>query len=108
MECREIFLASYGRISPDLSKWMALTKKRIFNPVKFFRWLVSHRFWAASMVISWYYCWRQILFGRRYMLFGHPIRPLPTTWARRLGIARELIGRKNFKSNWPACLPKRQ
>jgi hypothetical protein len=72
-ESRDFFLTSYGRISPDLSKWMALTKKRVFNPIKFMRWLVPHRFWAGSMVLAWYYCWRQILFGRRHALWApHP------------------------------------
>lgn len=74
IESREVFLTSYGSISPDLSKWVALTKKRIFNPFKFVKWSFTHRwFWAGSMAISWYYCWRQILFGRRYTLWSpHP------------------------------------
>ena len=55
--------------SPDLAMWMALTKKRVFNPVKFARWSVSHRYWAASIFLAWFYCWRQILFGRRYSLW---------------------------------------
>jgi len=59
---------------PDLGMWVALTKKRIFNPVKFTWWSVSHRwFWAGSIFLSWYFCWRQILFGRRYTLWSpHP------------------------------------
>jgi hypothetical protein len=74
IECQKIFRASYGRISPDLSKWMALTKIRVFNPIKFVKWSLTHRwFWAGSIVISWYFCWRQILFGRRYTLWSpHP------------------------------------
>jgi hypothetical protein len=44
-ECRWAFLASHRRVSPDLSKWMALTKRRAFNPIAFARWAVSHRFW---------------------------------------------------------------
>ncbi len=69
-----LFRAYQGRGIPDLAMWAALTKKRIFNPVKFVWWSVSHRwFWAGSMVLSWYYCWRQILFGRRYKLWSpHP------------------------------------
>jgi len=56
--------------SPDLAMWMALTKKRVFNPVKFARWVVTHRwYWAWSVVLAWVYCWRQILFGRRYKLW---------------------------------------
>ncbi len=68
-ECRNLFLASYGKISPDLAKWMALTKKRVFNPFAFIYWLVPHPFWSASIFFAWKYCWRQILFGRRHNLW---------------------------------------
>ena len=73
IECRplfdKLFHAFPGRPSPDLAMWMALTKKRVFNPVKFFVWLAGHRYWSASMALSWFYCWRQILFGRRFTLW---------------------------------------
>jgi hypothetical protein len=77
IECQDLFhrlfRALRGRGVPDLAMWMALTKKRVFNPIKFIYWLVPHRFWAGSMVLAWYYCWRQILFGRRYTLWSpHP------------------------------------
>jgi hypothetical protein len=64
-----VFLANYGRISPDLSKWLALTKKRVFNPFLFVKWAVTNHFWAGSIFYAWYYCWRQILFGHRYNLW---------------------------------------
>jgi hypothetical protein len=58
------------KVSPDLAMWMALTKKRVFNPVKLVRWLATHRwYWAFSIFLAWFYCWRQILFGRRYSLW---------------------------------------
>jgi hypothetical protein len=77
IECQDLFhrlfRALRGRGVPDLAMWMALTKKRVFNPTKFIYWLVPHRFWAGSMVLAWYYCWRQILLGRRYTLWSpHP------------------------------------
>jgi len=77
IECQNLihrlFRATRGQTIPDLAMWMALTKKRIFNPIKFIRWLIPHRFWSGSMVLAWYYCWRQILFGRRYTLWSpHP------------------------------------
>ncbi len=53
----------------DLGMWMALKKQRVFNPFNVVRWLVPHRFWAGSVLFAWYYCWRQILFGRRYTLW---------------------------------------
>jgi hypothetical protein len=77
IECRKLFDKLFhafpGRPSPDLAMWMALTKKRVFNPVKFLCWLAAHRYWSASIFLSWFYCWRQILFGRRYTLWTpHP------------------------------------
>ena len=73
IECRplfdRLFHAFPGRPSPDLAMWMALTKKRVFNPVKFFVWLAAHRYWSASMALAWVYCWRQILLGRRFTLW---------------------------------------
>ena len=64
-----VVLASYGRVSPDLSKWLALTKRRVFNPIFFARAVVTCPFWAASIFFAWRYCWRQILFGQKYTLW---------------------------------------
>jgi hypothetical protein len=78
LECRglfeRLFAARGNQTIPDLAMWMALTKKRVFNPVKFVRWSLTHHwFWAASIFLSWYHCWRQIFFGRRFKLWSpHP------------------------------------
>lgn len=73
IECRplfdRLFHAFPGRPSPDLAMWMALTKKRVFNLWKFFAWLPTHKYWTASIFLAWYYCWRQILFGRRFKVW---------------------------------------
>jgi hypothetical protein len=73
IETQRLFLGFFrsfqNKVSPDLAMWMALTKKRVFNPVKFLRWSVSNPYWAASIFLAWFYCWRQILFGRRYLLW---------------------------------------
>jgi hypothetical protein len=74
IETRELFQRLFrgfeGRTSPDLAMWMALTKKRVFNPVKCAHWLATHRwYWAGSIFLAWVHCWRQILFGRRYTLW---------------------------------------
>jgi hypothetical protein len=66
----DIFKAVPKSVVPDLCFWMALTKKRVFNPVKFACWSVSKPYWAGSIFLAWYYFWRQILFGRRYSLWG--------------------------------------
>ena len=66
--------------SPDLGTWMALTKKRVFNPFKFVYWALTHPYWAASIFYAWVYGWRQILFGRRYKL-----------WVPRPSIATHMV-----------------
>jgi len=69
VESRRLFLTFNNRTNHDLAMWMALTKKRVFNPVKFLAWLPTHKFWSASIALAWYFFWRQILFGRRYKLW---------------------------------------
>ncbi len=73
IELNRVYLNIYNgfknSITPDLAMWLALTKRRIFNPFKFTKWCFTKRYWAASMAIAWFYCWRQILFGRRYTLW---------------------------------------
>lgn len=68
-EVRRVFLTFEGNVNFDLAMWMALTKKRVFNPFKLARWSLSNRFWAGSIVLAWYFFWRQVLFGRRYKLW---------------------------------------
>lgn len=72
-QCCAVFEASYGKVSPDLAKWLALTKLYVFNPWWLASWSFTNPFWAASIYLAWRYCWRQILFGRRYTLWSpHP------------------------------------
>ena len=72
-DARWVLLRRYNRVSPDLSRWMALTKRRVFNPVFFARSLIACPFWAGSIFYAWRYCWKQILFGRRFNLWiPHP------------------------------------
>lgn len=72
-DARWVLLRRYHRVSPDLARWMAMTKRRVFNPFFFARSLVTCPFWAGSMFYSWRYCWKQILFGRRFNLWvPHP------------------------------------
>jgi hypothetical protein len=65
----ELFRAFKGKTSPDLAMWMPLTKKQIYNPWKPAKWIIPHRHWGGSVLLAWYYGWRQILFGRKYNLF---------------------------------------
>lgn len=60
---------SYRRRSFDCSLWLSLTKRRIFNPLFFARHLLGDRFFCGIVLKSWIYCWRQILFGKKYTLW---------------------------------------
>ena len=64
-----LFLTFNNKTNPDLGMWMALTKLRVFNVFKFLQWLPRNKFWSGSILYSWYYFWRQIVFGRRYKLW---------------------------------------
>lgn len=59
----------YTRRSLDCSMWLSLTKRRVLN----IPFLVRHSFGEPEsvkiIVKSWLYFWRQILFGRKWMLW---------------------------------------
>lgn len=68
-ECEGVVQSDYYGLMPDLALWLALTKRRVFNLIRFLDWLVDEPFWAGSIVLAWLLFWRQILFGRRFGLF---------------------------------------
>jgi len=59
----------YKRRSLDCSLWLSLTKRRVFNPVFFTRQLFQEPLFCKIILKSWLYCWRQILFGRKWRLW---------------------------------------
>ena len=59
----------YKRRSDDCTLWLSLTKRSIFNPIAILRYGVQQSYLAKIIAKSWMYCWRQILFGRRYSLW---------------------------------------
>jgi hypothetical protein len=60
---------NYKRRSFDCSLWLSLTKRRVFNPLFFGRHLIGGTFFCRIVLKSWLYCWRQILFGKRWTLW---------------------------------------
>ena len=60
---------NYKRRSFDCSLWLSLTKRRLFNPVFFCRHVVREPHFCKIIAKSWVYCWRQILFGRKWRLW---------------------------------------
>jgi hypothetical protein len=60
---------SYERRNFDCSLWLSLTKRRVFDPFFLGRHIIRERFFSKVIAKSWLYCWRQILFGRRWKLW---------------------------------------
>jgi len=61
----------------DLAIWMALTKKRIYNPWSWIRSSGDGLYFPASHALAWRYAWRQILFGKQRSLWA-PVPALIT------------------------------
>jgi hypothetical protein len=80
--------------NPDLAIWMALTKKRVFNPWSWIRSSGDGLYFPASHALAWCYTWRQILFGKRQTLWA----PAPTliTHMENSGIAPGVDWEKIF------------
>lgn len=97
-EARWVLLRHYGRVSPDLSRWMALTKRRVFNPLFFAHSVIRCPFWAGSIFHAWRYCWKQILFGRRFNLWIP--RPSIATHMVAGMEARGIDWRKEFEKQY--------
>jgi hypothetical protein len=62
-------LRSYKRRSLDCSMWLSLTKQRIYNPFFVLRHFFGERLFSKIILKSWLYCWRQILFGKKWKLW---------------------------------------
>jgi Glycosyl transferase family 2 len=69
LEKTQAIFRNYRRRSFDCSMWLSLTKRRVFNPFFFARQLFQNWFSCRTIVRSWIYFWRQILFGTRWELW---------------------------------------
>ncbi|MFH1941408.1 MAG: glycosyltransferase family 2 protein [bacterium] len=81
IKTRDIF-TTYSKGNYDSSLWISLTKCNIFN---FFKVLKSLFFDLPIFKIyikAWLYCWRQILFGKKWQLWV-PIPSLATHMEKR-------------------------
>ncbi|MEX1139055.1 MAG: glycosyltransferase family 2 protein [Bacteroidota bacterium] len=70
----EAVFRSYTHGNSDTGLWLSLTKQKIFNPLAVIRSLQSDKITAKAVIQSWSYCWRNIAFGKRRMLWT----PIPT------------------------------
>jgi len=53
----------------DSSYWMSLTKYKLFNPFTLIKHLVSRDPDFFRIAKAWFFCWKQILFGKRWKLW---------------------------------------
>lgn len=58
----------------DSSIWMSLTKINLFDINSIYRFLVSKDRDLIRILKAWIYCWRQIIFGKKYYLWS----PIPS------------------------------
>jgi len=69
---------TYTRRNYDVSIWLSLTKYRVFNPLATAHYLMKDELLFKSVVKAWLFCWKQILFGKRWRLWV-PIPTIATT-----------------------------
>jgi hypothetical protein len=62
-------LGSFARKNSDAGIWLSLTKEHVTNPYDLLLQPFISPFRGWSMACAWYFCWRQIIFGRRYSLW---------------------------------------
>jgi len=60
---------SYGQKNFDCSLWLSLTKHRVLNPMFFAGQLIQAPLFCKIILKSWIFCWRQILFGKKWQLW---------------------------------------
>lgn len=60
---------SYCRRNSDCSLWLSLTKKSLFNPARFLRFLFRDPGFAKIIAKAWLFGWPQILFGKQMKLW---------------------------------------
>ncbi len=65
---------SYSKRNDDASLWMSLTKKKIFNPGLYLKFLFSDFSMFKIMAKSWYFGWMRNLFGKKWELWS----PVPS------------------------------
>ncbi len=81
-ECEAVF-RSYAKGNDDCSIWLSLTKRRVLNPFAFGQYVIRRLVGWTKVPKAWLYGWRQILFGKKRMLWV-PIPGIATHMSRDL------------------------
>ncbi len=92
----ESVFRSYCHNNWDSSLWFALTKYNVLSLKSMFL-LFNDTFLLKTVVKSWHYGWRQILFGKHYKLW----QPMPSiaTHMEKTGLAPNVDWRKVITQN---------
>jgi Glycosyl transferase family 2 len=75
----ESVFRTYTRRNDDCALWLSLTKRRVFDPFALLKFFARREFYRKSLVKAWLFCWPQILFGKRAMLWV-PVPGIATHW----------------------------
>jgi len=59
---------TYTKNNYDASLWLALTKKRLTNPLLFLKFLFTDSEMIRIYLKGWYFCPKQIIFGPKFIL----------------------------------------
>jgi hypothetical protein len=66
---------TYRNKNNDSSLWLSLTKYRVYNPFLPMKYLLKREWFLLEILaFSWFFCWWQILFGKRWKLWA----PVPS------------------------------
>ncbi|MGZ4928653.1 MAG: glycosyltransferase family 2 protein [Halobacteriota archaeon] len=60
---------SYVNGNDDVSVWISLTKQKLFNPLVILKYYRTNGQFFGIILQAWKFCWRQILFGKRWNLW---------------------------------------
>ena len=74
LEKTEKIFRSYTKGNFDSSIWMSLTKSNLKNIFKIPYFIRKDPIYISSITKAWFFCWQQILFGKRWKLWV----PIPT------------------------------
>jgi hypothetical protein len=60
---------SYTKRNDDVTLWISLTKHRLFNPLTILKYYTTNGHLFGIILHAWQFCWRQIVFGKRWNLW---------------------------------------
>ncbi len=68
-ETKDVFDTYSKNRNYDSSLWVSLTKKKIFSIYSILNFILKKDRDLIRFIKAWIYCWRQIIFGKKYFLW---------------------------------------